>query len=272
MRDSDCVEFLQRALPRLGMRWAGFRRVRKQVCKRVGRRMKELNLPGATAYCGYLETNPAEWTTLDALCRIPISRFHRGIGVFETLRAEILPELAACAKGRGDTLLRFWSAGGASGEEPYTLAAIWKLALEPQFPDLSLSIVATDADPHMLQRCRDGRFSRGSLKDFPQDWLPQVFAQENGVFVVRQEFRRPVQFLQQDMREETPTGLFDLICCRNVAFTYFDEALQCETLQKIVEKLQPGGRLVIGQHERLPFLPPQIVEERPSLKVYRQVA
>jgi len=77
VKDTDCTEFLQRALPRLGMRSAGFRRVRGQVCKRLRRRMAELGLAELTAYRVLLDTLPEEWTRLDGLCRISISRFYR---------------------------------------------------------------------------------------------------------------------------------------------------------------------------------------------------
>ncbi len=64
MKDSDCVEFLQWALPRLNMRWAGFRKVRRQVCKRIGRRLAELGLTSLKQYRNRLESDPAEWSKL----------------------------------------------------------------------------------------------------------------------------------------------------------------------------------------------------------------
>jgi chemotaxis protein methyltransferase CheR len=67
MKDADCTEFLQWALPRFGMRWAGFRRVRGQVCKLLWRRLAELGLAELTAYRALLETHPQEWTQLDGL-------------------------------------------------------------------------------------------------------------------------------------------------------------------------------------------------------------
>ena len=60
----DCTAFLQWALPRLGMRWLGFRKVRGQVCKRVRRRLKNLGLDGFAAYRAYLETHDDEWRRL----------------------------------------------------------------------------------------------------------------------------------------------------------------------------------------------------------------
>ena len=90
MTDSDCVEFLQWALPRLKMRWPGFRKVRKQVGKRIRRRMRDLKLNGLSDYRCYLETHADEWARLDEICRITISRFYRDKGVFDELRDTVL--------------------------------------------------------------------------------------------------------------------------------------------------------------------------------------
>ena len=122
MIDTECVRFLQWALPQLHMRWPGFRKVRKQVCKRLGRRLKELGLVDTDAYRQYLVQQPEEWLILDRLCRVVVTRFYRDKRVFETLVEEVLPELATTALAAGDKTLRCWSIGSASGEEPYTLA------------------------------------------------------------------------------------------------------------------------------------------------------
>jgi chemotaxis protein methyltransferase CheR len=80
MSDSQCVVFLQWALPRLRVRWAGFRKVRRQVCRRVWRRARELGLADLVAYRAYLEEHPEEWALLDSMARITISRFYRDRG------------------------------------------------------------------------------------------------------------------------------------------------------------------------------------------------
>ena len=61
-----------------------------------------------------------------------------------------------------------------------------------------------------------------------------------------------MSFLLQDLRSEAPEGFFDLILCRNVAFTYFEPPLQGEALDRLVERLAQPGYLVIGAQERLP--------------------
>jgi chemotaxis protein methyltransferase CheR len=168
MKHRDCTAFLQWALPRLGMRWAGFRRVRGQVCKRVGRRMAELGLRDLADYRALLETHPEEWTRLDGLCRIGISRFYRDQGVWRTLEREILPNLIERARARGDARLRIWSAGCASGEEPYTLALLF--AFGAALSGCRPQILATDADPHLLERAHRACYPETSLRDVPDSW------------------------------------------------------------------------------------------------------
>lgn len=91
MRDADCVAFLQWALPHLRLRWPGFRKVRKQVCKRIDRRCRELGLADIAAYRDYLASQPGEWPTLASMCRVSISRFYRDRAVFDQLAQVVLP-------------------------------------------------------------------------------------------------------------------------------------------------------------------------------------
>lgn len=122
MKDIDCIHFLQWSLPRLGLRWAGFCRVRGQVCKRLHRRLSALGLKDLLDYRALLAADEAEWRQLDGLCRVSVSRFYRDQGVWRWLERDLLPQLAVQASARGENRLRIWSAGCASGEEPYTLA------------------------------------------------------------------------------------------------------------------------------------------------------
>jgi chemotaxis protein methyltransferase CheR len=251
MADADCVAFLQWALPRLDLRWRGFRKVHGQVCKRLRRRMKELGLEGFSAYRERLTSDPDEWARLDGLCHITISRFFRDSRVFEALSLHVLPEIAARV-AREQRPARFWSAGCASGEEPYTLKIIWDLGVASASPTVSCSIVATDVDDIMLERARKGCYPRGSLRELPEAFLTQGFDRVGSVYCVRARHREGVSFLFQDLRSEAPDGPFDLILCRNVAFTYFEAPLQQDVVSRLVERLAMPGYLVIGAGERLP--------------------
>jgi len=251
MGDADCVAFLQEALPRLGLRWQGFRKVHGQVCKRLRRRMKELEIEGFAAYRKQLDNYPQEWTVLDGLTHITISRFFRDKRIFDALERLVLPDIAARAR-QDKRQARFWSAGCASGEEPYTLKILWDLAVASAFPSVSCSVVATDVDETVLKRARKGCYSRGSLRELPEALIRQGFEQADSLLCVPLQHREGVSFLLQDLRSEAPGGFFDLILCRNVAFTYFEASLQAEALDRLVERLAQPGYLVIGAQEKLP--------------------
>jgi chemotaxis protein methyltransferase CheR len=252
VNDASCVAFLRWALPRLHLRWPGFRKVRRQVCRRIGRRILELELADTTAYRAYLETHPEEWRRLDALCWIPISRFYRDRRVFDHLGRVVLPELAEEAAARGEEELRCWSAGCASGEEPYTMSLIWALQLRDRFPGVTLRIMATNADSNLLRRARRGSYSASSLKDLPPEWREKAFARVGERFCLAPDFRAGVEFQLQDIRWQLPAERFHLVLCRNLVFTYFDEGQQRRCLQRIDDSVELGGILVIGTHESLP--------------------
>jgi chemotaxis protein methyltransferase CheR len=226
--------------------------VRGQVCKRIDRRIRALQLGGVAAYEAYLTEQATEWAMLEALCSIPISRFYRDRAVFDTLGDAILPDLAERASTRGPADVRCWSAGCASGEEPYTVSLVWGQRIQPKYPHISLTIVATDVDEHLLDRARAACYLKSSLRELPAAWIDQAFDRRNDLYCLRDHWRACVEFHHQDIRREQPPGEFDLILCRNVAFTYFSDAVQRLVLARIAERLQTDGFLVIGRHESLP--------------------
>lgn len=270
MQDSEGIQFLQWCLPRMGLRWPGFRKVRKRVYRRITRRIRELGLSGLSAYRSHLDTHAGEWAILDGLCRIPISRFYRDRGVFHHLEEEVLPELGALALARGETELSCWSIGCASGEEPHTIAIAWRLGPGRRVPDLRLRILATDTDPEGLARARLGYYSRSSLKDLPPAYLEQAFVPTARGWCLGEVYREGVTFAEQDVRRTAPAGPFHLVLCRYVAFTYFAEDRQRDVLRTIVDRLVPGGALVIGSVESLPDGVPGLEVWSTKSRVYRR--
>jgi chemotaxis protein methyltransferase CheR len=219
--------------------------------------MAELGLEGYSAYRQRLESEPDEWRVLDECCHITISRFYRDRDVFEQLRRSILPDIARRATIQRRPA-RIWSAGCASGEEPYTLKILWDLEVVPSCPGAAVEIIATDVDRTMLKRAQVGCYEQQSLHDLPPHIASEAFDRSENLFCVRAQYRKDITFLLQDLRIEMPAGLFDLVLNRYVAFTYFAPPLQRQVLRKTLERLRPHGYLVIGKHEQLPEDLPQL--------------
>jgi len=251
VNNADCTAFLQWALPQLELRWPGFRKVRRQVCKRLKLRMGDLGLNNYSAYRARLEADPSEWQIFDACCHITISRFFRDRGIFEVVRRRVLPDIAMRAD-REKREAKVWSAGCASGEEPYTLKMLWDIEIASAYPGVSLSIIASDVDEAMVGRAREGCFEPTSLHELPPPLIEQAFDRLGPRYCVKAKHREGIEFLNQDIRTEMPSHIFDLILCRYVVFTYFAVSLQRKVLARMLERLRPQGYLVIGTHEQLP--------------------
>jgi chemotaxis protein methyltransferase CheR len=241
--DAACVAFLQWALPRLGLRWAGYRKVRRQVCRRLRRRLAELGLPDLHAYRARLDADPAEWEVLRALTPVTISRFARDRAVWDALALEVVPALERAARAAGRDRLRAWSAGCASGEEAYTLALLWP----------AIDVLATDVHAPVLERARRARYPASSLRELTAAERDRGFVMDAGEHRLRSEIAARVVVARHDLRDPPPAAApFDLVLCRNAAFTYLDADTQRAALDRLAEALVPGGALVLGLHETLP--------------------
>jgi chemotaxis protein methyltransferase CheR len=231
--------------------------------------MRALGIREPTEYKAYLDTHSEEWQILDGLCTISISRFYRDHRVFDALGDTALSTLAAQAITRTDTVVRCWSAGCASGEEPYTLSLIWNQRIRPQFPHVALAVVATDVDGTLLDRARIACYSRSSLRELPPAWIDAAFVCQNDEYCLRNAWKSCVEFRQQDIRTDQPAGPFDLVLCRNVAFTYFDEPVQRRLVLRLAELISADGFLVVGRHESLPAAAP-FAPVAAGLGIYRR--
>jgi chemotaxis protein methyltransferase CheR len=99
----------------------------------------------------------------------------------------------------------------------------------------------------------------------PEAWRARAFDRDGATWRVRDELRAAVSFRREDLRTSAPDGPFDVVLCRNLAFTYFDEPLQRAVADRIVLRLRPGGLLVLGSHERLPDGVPGVVSRAPCI-------
>jgi chemotaxis protein methyltransferase CheR len=259
MSDQDCIAFLQWALPLLERSWAGYRKVRSLLCKRLGRRLHSLGLADLSAYRSRLEAQPQEWNSLDAILSIPVSRFYRDRGVFALLEADIMPVLAHAALREARTAISCWSAGCASGEEPYTVSVVWHVRVSPSFPQLALNVLASDMDETLLARAQRGCYSRSSLREMAPDLVDRAFDNFEGELCLKPRFR-DVSFVRQDLRTAMPAGPFDLVLCRNVVLTYYSASVQQRLIGAIGERMRPGAALIVGIHESLP---PGVMQFRP---------
>jgi chemotaxis protein methyltransferase CheR len=159
--------------------------------------------------------------------------------------------MRAADEQRKDLLV--WSAGSCSGEEAYTIRILWEHSVVGTLKaPVKLRVIATDKSSFLLDRAKEGLYTRGSLRDLPEAYTSSAFSECGSGFRVRDDIKMSVDFRLQDIRHDIPEEMFDLILCRNLVFTYFNDDLQREVLEKINEHLRDEGYLVTGSQERLP--------------------
>src|SRR5262249_25032651 len=157
--------------------------------------------------------------------------------VFNILCERVLPVIAQRAEYEQRDA-QCWSVGCASGEEPYTLKLLWDLKTEAT---AHLSIVATDIDSVMLARARKGCYPPASLRELPGDLVTRGFQEGDQFFRILERHRSGITFMHHDLRSDAIPGFFDLILCRNLAFTYFAPRLQSQIIERLAERLRPNG-------------------------------
>jgi chemotaxis methyl-accepting protein methylase len=238
--------FLKSTLPHLGLRWRRFRG--KGIRRRIVGRLLELSLSSLSEYHTLLLDNEEERRHLTGLLTVTISRFWRNRALFEELKNTWLPTVL----GRlppGETL-RIWSAGCASGEEPYSLLILWQETFAKSGHDLRL--VASDSDSRVLERALQGRYPASSFREMPKHLRQKYCTNEGGVFSVPHDFPERIVWLEHNLIWDPPISKNHLIFCRNLVYTYFTEFSQKEMSRRFHQALVPGGLLIVGRKDHLP--------------------
>lgn len=260
MQNTGYQEFFQKYLPIMGYSWQGFRKVKKQLFKRLSERLRKLGLEYIDQYEEYITQNKFELKKLDDLTYITISRFYRDREVFETVKNHILPEISAKAKLE-QRVPSVWSAGSCSGEEPYTISLIWNMdIMNNKKSDFTIRIIASEKNSELIQRSRAACYNGSSLKDLPEIYINECFIYKDDKYFLKNIYKEGVGFVEQDIRTEMPDGIFDLILCRYLVFTYFSVEKQVDLLRMIVKRLRKGGYLITGTHEKIPIIDHGLLE------------
>ncbi len=180
------------------------------------------------------------------------SHFFRDAGQFNALYDHVLPELIE--QRRSLRMLRIWSAGCSSGEEPYSLAIMLR-ELIPDIDQWTITIQGTDINSGALERARRGLYSEWAFRENRAiQWRNRYFRPVDKHYELLPEIRRMVHFMPLNLVEDdypslrTNTTYLDLIICRNVTI-YFTPTITRRIIERFYEALVDGGWLIVGHSE-----------------------
>jgi two-component system CheB/CheR fusion protein len=220
------------------------------ISRRIERRMGLHQLARIGDYLRYLRENPQESELLFNELLIGVTSFFRDAPVWEQLKTEVIPALLASHPD--GAVLRAWTPGCATGEEAYTLAMVFKEALEELKPAhrFSLQIFASDLDKDAIATGRAGIYPRSTAADVSEKQLRRFFVEDAAGYRVCNEIREMVIFAEQNIIADPPFTKLDFLSCRNLLI-YLEAGLQSKLIQLFHYSLNPGGFLVLGSAESI---------------------
>ena len=218
--------------------------------RRIDVRLRVNRVKTYAEYMRLLVTNPDEYRSLIDDIAINVTKFFRDPETFDVLENVILPSLIygkAMGKKRA---IRVWSAGCASGEEPYSIAILLRELLGEEFGDYLVSIHATDVDTESLAQARKGLYNGPQLENVPEAYLKRYFERQGDCYQISKEIMRMVKLSRLDLFSEVRPSHFDMILCRNVVI-YFSKEMQYQLYRQFYDALNSDGYLVLGKTESL---------------------
>ena len=227
-----------------GLDFRGYKRT--SLRRRIALRMEHLHIDSFTDYHGFLEAHPQEFVDLLNTVLINVTSFFRDTEAWEALKTTVLPRLIEQARGREQ--LRFWSAGCASGEEPYSLAMLLCEALGPTDFARRVKIYGTDLDEAALNAARHGAYLPRDVEEVPPGLLSKYFERTNNHYVISRDLRKVAIFGRHNIVHDAPISRIDLLLCRNLLI-YLETETQNVVLPRLHYALVDDGVLFLGKAE-----------------------
>ena len=223
-------------------------------------RMRELGVMDYAAYYRQVTDGPrgaVEWSTLLDRLTVQETRFFRHRASFDVLESYLRERLQ-----QGMTQpWELWSVGCASGEEPYSLAiSAAEVLRDTQHPDY-FGVTGTDISLNALSKARDGQYGARRLELLDSDLCQRYFlAQDDGRFKVVPTLAARVCCARLNVLElaKAPMSGMDVIFCQNLLI-YFRRWRRREILNRLAERLVPGGLMVVGVGEVAGWQHPELI-------------
>jgi len=263
--DPKFEELLEYVRDERGFDYTGYRR--PTLMRRFEKRMQAVGASDWDAYRAYLGKHGEEFAELFNTILINVTGFFRDAETWEIVANEVIPRLLD--ERQEEAPLRVWSAGCASGEEPYTVAMLLAEALGEEGFQRRVKIYATDVDGEALAEAREAHFTAKQLEKVAPALRERYFQEANHGFSFRNDLRRAVIFGRNDLHRDPPISRVDLLVSRNTLM-YFGTELQQRILANFYFALNHGGFLVVGRAEALQsarnFFVPYNLKRRVFLK------
>ena len=211
---------------------------------RLKERLREKGIDSVKSYFGDISRDQGELKNFLDSITTNLTRFFRNQAHFDALENFVIPELI---KIKTDKVIKIWSAGCSTGEEPYTIAMLLNEILSPPW---KYEIMASDLSLKCLMTAKEGFYAENRIVGVPDAYLKKYFDKVEGGYKVRPEIMSTIRFDYHNLNNDSKQRNLDLVFCRNVII-YFDETAQTAVINRFWDSMSSKSFLFIGHSESL---------------------
>lgn len=236
------ISLMEKIYRERGFDFRGYKQ--STLARRLGRRLRARCARTYADYARVLDNDQTEYDRLFSDLTINVTSFFRDEQAFKALEEVVLPVLTL----KKEKNVYIWSAGCATGEEPYSIAILLMEYIRTGNDPWKAHIHATDIDTRALERAREGFFTMKEVEGIRPEWLNRYFHSRGEGFSVNPVLKGLVTFEEHNLVSDPPYSDLDLVVCRNVLI-YLNPASQGNLINGFHEGLRKGGFLLLGKAE-----------------------
>jgi chemotaxis protein methyltransferase CheR len=214
---------------------------------RLREQLREKGIDSPRTYFNMITRNPEELKKFLDSVTTNLTRFFRNQPQFDALEKFVVPELFTIKKTTASTVLKIWSAGCSTGEEPYSIAMLMTELLPHPW---KFEIIASDISLKCLIAGKEGFYAEDRMVGIPDPYLKKYFDKVTGGYKVKPEIMSKVRFDYHNLKHDSGLRNLDIVFCRNVII-YFDEGSQLTVMKRFWDVMAPKSFLFIGHSESL---------------------
>ncbi len=218
------------------------------VVRRVNKRVTLHQLNSYDAYIDLLEKDPEEVVKLYREFLIGVTSFFRDKEVFNCIENNVIPYLLNKCVEKQE--VRIWVCACSTGEEAYSIAILFKEALEKNKQHIKVVIFASDLDENAIEFARNGLYPDSIWADITPERVSRFFLKKEHKYQIKKEIREMVVFAHHNVIKDPPFSKMDLITCRNLLI-YLDSELQKKIIPTFHFRLNDDGILILGTSESI---------------------
>jgi len=214
---------------------------------RLKERLKVIKMTSARKYYNLLLVNRDELNILLDSVTTNLTRFFRNYGHFKAFEKYVVEKIMDYKSAKNCKYIRVWSAGCATGEEPYSIAMVLKDKLPS---NIKIQVIGSDISLKSLMTAKQGYYPENRVKDVPGYYLKRYFEKKSDGYTIKEEIRNLIQFDYHNLKFDSGQQAFDIVFCRNVII-YFDSEAQKATINRLWRAMSEYSFLFIGHSESL---------------------